>query len=395
MTVDRGSGARDANNVGDTGSEAIAQRFADQQETNVSSRRDSAAIHIEPPRQEGIDGSLEAISEPRVPTRAVGIVPVEPRDHPVDSVSADQSRRLFDVNADLAGAGRTAPSQDVHHAVDGISRIPGGEPNSCLSELEREVISEGDRVAQGRGEVQENTPDPDERGVLNGAVLGAHRRCEAGSKRKGGIPDSHENFLEAGEVLSSPLAAGAQAGIGPEPPIEHLNNALQLLKSLVDDFEARGDDPGVVWTVEDEGEFVAAAAERIKAAIAQLTPAPMEPLSAVVLPVALEDEPAQEIDVDAMLAGMRKRYHELGDERLQLRMEAGGGRHYIGEVALHCGDPMTAQIDGQWYDGRYEASWHNGLPDAVFYYVNDAGEKRAKCLDEMSWVRVVGVRFTP
>jgi hypothetical protein len=71
------------------------------------------------------------------------------------------------------------------------------------------------------------------------------------------------------------------------------------------------------------------------------------------------------------------------ETRLELRQEAGGGRHYIGEVSIHAGDQLDVKIDGKWYEGRYEAHWatvrghETKQPAAVFYFVDQFGAERA------------------
>lgn len=71
---------------------------------------------------------------------------------------------------------------------------------------------------------------------------------------------------------------------------------------------------------------------------------------------------------------------------LELRRDPGGWRHYIDDVAIHCGDPIDAVMGGRWYEGRYEASWAGGIPQPTFYYIDDAGDHRAVRIGERTVV---------
>ena len=62
--------------------------------------------------------------------------------------------------------------------------------------------------------------------------------------------------------------------------------------------------------------------------------------------------------------------------RLTIRREAGGERHYIGDVDIHAGDFIRAFVEGEWRDGRYEASWSGGkIVGAWFYYGDNSTAK--------------------
>ena len=96
--------------------------------------------------------------------------------------------------------------------------------------------------------------------------------------------------------------------------------------------------------------------------------------------------------------------------KLQLGRDGGGPRHFIGDVAIHAGDPIAAEIDGQWYDGRYEGNWSGGrsleeiragVPSRAeltgfFYFVDKFGNERCRRIDVGAAVRLSdGQRYTP
>jgi hypothetical protein len=60
-----------------------------------------------------------------------------------------------------------------------------------------------------------------------------------------------------------------------------------------------------------------------------------------------------------------------GGKRLQIVRESGGDRHYIGESAIHAGDPIAAFIEGQWRRGRYEANWTGDRLSSAWFYFDD------------------------
>lgn len=64
-------------------------------------------------------------------------------------------------------------------------------------------------------------------------------------------------------------------------------------------------------------------------------------------------------------------YKRRNGMRLEIRRDAGGERHYAGDVAMHCGDPLLAYVDGQWVEGRYEANFASGRIRRAWFYVSD------------------------
>lgn len=56
---------------------------------------------------------------------------------------------------------------------------------------------------------------------------------------------------------------------------------------------------------------------------------------------------------------------------LEVRREPGGERHYAGDMAIHAGDFIRAQIRGEWFDGRYEATWRFGIIERAFLYIGE------------------------
>jgi hypothetical protein len=75
-------------------------------------------------------------------------------------------------------------------------------------------------------------------------------------------------------------------------------------------------------------------------------------------------------------------------QHLELRDEGWGqNRHYIGDVAIHCGDPIRAEIGGEWFDGRYEATFTHGRVVVAWFYF---GEDEAAQLTEQVPVALPG-----
>lgn len=87
---------------------------------------------------------------------------------------------------------------------------------------------------------------------------------------------------------------------------------------------------------------------------------------------------------------------EIQTAKLELGRDGGGARHFIGDLPIHAGDPIAAEIDGVWYDGRYEGSWNGDTVRGWFHFVDKFGNSEARRLYEGAAVRLCdGQRYTP
>jgi len=56
-------------------------------------------------------------------------------------------------------------------------------------------------------------------------------------------------------------------------------------------------------------------------------------------------------------------------QRLVLRQDDGGWRHFLDGEPIHCGRGIEVRLrDGTWLRGAYEASWRDGKPNAVLVF---------------------------
>lgn len=54
---------------------------------------------------------------------------------------------------------------------------------------------------------------------------------------------------------------------------------------------------------------------------------------------------------------------------MRLAYDPASRRNVVEGRELHCGDFIDVLIDGQWVEGRYEATWSGGgAPKASFYF---------------------------
>jgi hypothetical protein len=242
MCVDRGSDLHGVDRAGEIGSEAIARSFANQQQQ-------SASVSGEPGVQESVGRGPTRLGE-HAAASPLGIL-VPPGQRLDTGVAPDQSRAL----ADDPSQGPVASSARHEHVNQPVGVGVGDDAKSGLSQLERNRLSELNRVLEVRTDAKDDRPHAGETRILPAEGLSSQWHGDTSSDRRGGDDGAHS---EGSGKSSSNLASDTAIG--------HLNNARQVLSLIHERIHELTADAFLVGIDRD----VVAAGRRIAAAVAQL-----------------------------------------------------------------------------------------------------------------------------